>query len=254
MHSARSASGCARVGEPVVGLGDAPQPGQRLADDAVAAAARHGRAAHERSPRTGLLADPAHLGAEQPGLPAGVGELGRGERLVVVALGERHGLGQAVGDPVVGDRRPVVLDVVASASPGSCRCDRRPRRSPRRGTGGGGGRAPSTPRPCSTSSGSRASGAMLTASYWAITAPVVERLAGHEATEAEQQLVVGLVPGQQPALGEPGGEQRRPADRRPSVRRPARSSRRARRGCRAPTPSPRSALSRAPSMPAVAAW
>ena len=61
----------AEVGEAVVGGGDAPEPGQRLADDAVATAARHVGAAHGDAPRPGLLADPAHLGAERPGLGCG---------------------------------------------------------------------------------------------------------------------------------------------------------------------------------------
>ena len=114
MHSARSASGARIVVEAVVGLGDAPQPGR----------APHRRRRSRRRaacvprtsdpPRPGLLADPAHLAAEQPGLAAGVGELGVGQRLGPGRARGTHRLGQAVGDPVVGDRRPVVLDVVAS--------------------------------------------------------------------------------------------------------------------------------------------
>ena len=50
MHSARVGQRGPRVGEALVGLGDPPQPGQGLADDAVPAAARHRRAAHELDP------------------------------------------------------------------------------------------------------------------------------------------------------------------------------------------------------------
>ena len=103
----------AQVGEAVVGGGDAPEPGERLADDAVATAARHVGAAHGHPPRPGLLADPAHLGAERPGLAARVVQLGLGQRVAWIALGELHGLGQRVGGPVVGHGWPVVLDVVA---------------------------------------------------------------------------------------------------------------------------------------------
>ena len=82
--------------------------------DAVPAAAWLLRAANDRAPRTGLLAHPAHLAA-RTGPPGGVrrparrrSAAGRGR-----ASRERRRLGQPVGRPVVGERRPVVLDVVA---------------------------------------------------------------------------------------------------------------------------------------------
>ena len=217
MHAARSASGWRESVQPVVGLGDAPQPGQCFADDAVAATARHGRAAHERAPRTGLLGDPAHLRAEQAGLPAGVGELGRGERLAVVALGERDGLGQSVGHPVVGDRRPVVLDIVATRGEvvADAICDLPEALVGEQEVEPG-------ERPVRLARVVLRAALELRCHVDGVVlgdhGAVLERLAGHEAAEAEQQLVVGLVPGQQPTLGEAGGEQRRPADGCPPVR------------------------------------
>ena len=59
------------------------------------------------------LGHPPHLGAEGARLLLGVRHLGLGQRRVGGTVVEQHRLGQPVGRPVVGDGRPVVLDVVA---------------------------------------------------------------------------------------------------------------------------------------------
>ncbi len=88
-----------------------PPAGERLAHHPVAAATRGVAPAHELAPGSRLLSDPADTHAEQPGLPARIVQLVVGERRVA-AFGELHRLAGPVGRPVVGNRRPVVLDIV----------------------------------------------------------------------------------------------------------------------------------------------
>ena len=103
----------AEVGQPWFGVRDAPQTRQSFADDAVPSATRYVRAADEGAPGPRLLAHPAHRGAEQPGEAPGVGDLVVGECSIVRVVARRDGLRQPVGSPMVRDRWPVSLDLVA---------------------------------------------------------------------------------------------------------------------------------------------
>ena len=224
----------AQVGEAAVGFGDAPQPGQRLAHHAVATAADDVRAAHERAPRPACWLTQRTWPPNRLGLAAGVGELRRRERLI----GARAP-GTARSRPA---RRPPSGPRSAASGPrrrrassrGRRRSDRPPRPSPRRGTCGGGGRAPSTPRPCSTSIRLRPQ-AERGRVYCASTAPDGSVFATRKrpSRRSRSSFVVSPV-GSRRSI-EPGREQRRAAGRRPAVVGQRRSSRRARRGGRGPT-------------------
>src|SRR5215218_2334082 len=101
-----------QLGQPRVLLRRQPPTGESLVDNAVPAATRHVAAAYESTPRPLSLAEIAGLDAEQLGLPPRVAQLVLGQRRAAPP-GELDRLGHAVGGPVVGDRRPVVLDLVA---------------------------------------------------------------------------------------------------------------------------------------------
>ena len=170
MHSARSASGWRRSARrvstsatrhsPVSASPTTPYP-------PPAAPGCLGRPPPTARP-VGSPSAPAHR-TTRPG--AGVVQLGGGEWHRRVALGEVHRLGEPVGDPVVGHRRPDPLDVVALG--GEVVADSvGDRTEPLVGEQpDAGARAPSTPRPCSTSSGCPTTGSIVARSNWAITAP-----------------------------------------------------------------------------------
>ena len=101
-----------QVGQPGLRPGGQPPPREGLAHHAVAAAAGRVGAPHQPAPRPETLSDPPRLDAEQLGLAARVVHLVLGERRAAT-FGELHGLGRAVGGPVIGNRRPVILDLVA---------------------------------------------------------------------------------------------------------------------------------------------
>ncbi len=216
MHVARSATGASIPVEADVALGGAPQSGERFADDAVAATARCERAAHHAPPRPGLLADPAHLAAEQRRLPAGVGELGVGQRPIGVALGELDGLGEPVRRPVVRDRWPVALDLVPAG--GQVVADAVSRLTP------------ALRREQAVDPGQRPVGlagvvlGVAIGDRFARRVVVVAQhgagrlgLGDEEPGQPTDQVVVARVAGGQPALDEPGDEQRRRSDSRPTV-------------------------------------
>ena len=246
----------ALVGHPVVGLGDAPQAGQRLADDAVATAAWRERAAHgdvPHGPACWLIHRTwaPNSAAWRSAWASSASVSGS----IRITLREGHRLGQPV-------RRPSGREAAASSprprrvvSRGSRRCGRRRRRTRRRGTAGGAGPAPSTPRRCSTSSGCRPSGLdRSTRRTAASTAPDGSVCATRKRAEPAEQLVVVRLTRGQPPLDQPGGEQRRRPDRRvrpssASAVQPSCSTR-----CSRTHATPRSALSSAPGCPAAAAW
>ncbi len=101
-----------QVGQPGLLARGQPPPGESLVYHAVPAAAGHVAAPYDLAPWPGALGDQPRLDAEQRGLAARVVDLLFGQRLAA-ALGELDGLGHAVGGPVIGDRRPVILDLVA---------------------------------------------------------------------------------------------------------------------------------------------
>ena len=141
----------AHARQPGIRNGCQPPARQRFAHHSVAAAARRVTSSHELPPGPELLGDPAHSHAHEAGRAARVVDLVLGERVVTRALGELRCLGRAVGGPVVGDGRPVTLDVVARLGEVAAECGPRLRPSPRLERPGEGEPGPSRPRPCSTS-------------------------------------------------------------------------------------------------------
>ena len=134
MHVARSASGVAEVGQPGLGLGDPPQPGQRLAHHAVAPAPGDAGVRGRARP-TGRTAGSPNAPARRTARPAAGRRPPRrrsAARRRRRSL-ERHGLRQAVGGPVVGDRAASGPRRRRAGWPGRRRCGRRA--SPQRPSG-----------------------------------------------------------------------------------------------------------------------
>ena len=189
------------VGQAIVELGRLPEPAQPFAEHAVPATARSKRAAHGHAPRAEALADRTNALADQAALAAHEGEFVVGQRLPHRSLRERSRLGQSVTRPMVGERRPDVLGVV----PHGRHVVTHPvgRRPP------AGGRVlavqpPQRPVHLAGVVDRVRVGARLVGSQVVVGEQGPRRLdlAGQEPAEGGHQLVVAVVPGEQPALGQ----------------------------------------------------